>query len=1193
MLDLAKCFEVIPHDILAQEALAVGFPLPLLRLSLAACRLPRTLAVNGNYSSFVNAQRGITAGSGTATTELRVLLLRLLDRVSKRFPQLDLNVYVDDMSVEATGSERSVVADVSAAGEMLCSGLILLRLNLSAGKCKCCASTAALGQQLAGRLKEFGIVFASRVKSLGVGMAAGAKRNVQVQRSRFQAFKARLRKFGQLLRSRVSAARLIRTGGAASFTYGDDVTGVSSTTLLARRRLVAAAIAPPTCGRDLDLALLLADGSDRQRTDPSFDAHAIPIGRWAEAVYMGWCPLPLLRSSLARARVKLLSCPRPWSVVHGPAAATAASAHRIGWTVHDATTFSTDLGRTLDLLIDPPVVVKREVYASVARLRNVAIAANHPHLLSLTPPSVDLDEASPRRPIAPSIDIAPIRKLLSFAARSAEWTAGHQAALWSAIVNTQWPQARLRAANLAERDDCQLCAAAQIPHAAARPEALLAEPPRGTALHRLTACRPTLEGLAHSFPNLASGFMRIRNCLRNQLGMPPDEPLRLAVAAESGDTLPSPNDTSRQHHANKDTTHLWGPPSANVESWRNEVRDKSRRETIAKSAIDAAWASACRAAAATRAIIPLPIIAPPAIPSDGTFHWHDGVPTSLMLATFYTDGSRIDDDYVNCKRFGWAFVAVDSIGRRLGAASGVPPPWIESITGAEAWALLMAVRSAAPGASFKTDSLNCADTIRKGKAWALAPTRPLARVWRDLFSTFDDPSDAESVVWMLAHSSSSDVGVLCLGNGTKLTDLDRDSNHAADKLAKSAALAYRVPVAVRTEIAAVHSVTYTMAQYLGRATFAANHHHLPPHRDSAPTPAHARTPAPPTPLRERCPPASARPPALGGHVLFPCGSAWSCRICWATSRSWATLAPMKCTGPAVSRWAEREQLLRESGNPTGPRHNRIMTDGVIWCARCGQYATCFAVGLAKPCPGRPTSDGTRACRNHLANFVHPRSKMPLRQPHFPEPGVARRLLTDPDGLIAWGARSNHAGFPQQKAPSLLRLTRDLPRSSGTSVSRRPPSDAPTTLLLPFVRHVRRRISGKQPPSSACTLVSTATCQNDRSTAPHLVCASAGMGQLKVDDGIGTQSAAASVAHVHGDSASSDGNPSSKNVSGFGSCSNASEPPRRIVNWPPSPPRFPGRKRPHAETLRASLLGDLAHQAHCRSRAVAGASNSAG
>ena len=77
LLDLLKAFETVTHHILVQIAIELGYPLVLLRLCLASYRLRRTIGIEGVYSDHVVATRGITAGSGTAATELTLLLLPL------------------------------------------------------------------------------------------------------------------------------------------------------------------------------------------------------------------------------------------------------------------------------------------------------------------------------------------------------------------------------------------------------------------------------------------------------------------------------------------------------------------------------------------------------------------------------------------------------------------------------------------------------------------------------------------------------------------------------------------------------------------------------------------------------------------------------------------------------------------------------------------------------------------------------------------------------------------------------------------------------------------------------------------------------------------------------------------------------------------------------------------------------------
>ena len=119
-----------------------------------------------------------------------------------------------------------------------------------------------------------------------------------MQQARIRAFWKRLQRFRVLCRSHVDTAKLMRTGATAAIAYRGAAHGVPTSTLRAQRRLVAAAAAPSagTCGQDLDLALMLADGSESGRADPAYDAHEGPIRSWAMAIWEGWIP----RESLTR-----------------------------------------------------------------------------------------------------------------------------------------------------------------------------------------------------------------------------------------------------------------------------------------------------------------------------------------------------------------------------------------------------------------------------------------------------------------------------------------------------------------------------------------------------------------------------------------------------------------------------------------------------------------------------------------------------------------------------------------------------------------------------------------------------------------------------------------------------------------------------------------------------------------------------
>ena len=62
--------------------------------------MPRAVCIDGVYSRLIGATRSIAAGSGTATAELRILVLSLLDALEIKAPSVAAAIYVDDINLE-------------------------------------------------------------------------------------------------------------------------------------------------------------------------------------------------------------------------------------------------------------------------------------------------------------------------------------------------------------------------------------------------------------------------------------------------------------------------------------------------------------------------------------------------------------------------------------------------------------------------------------------------------------------------------------------------------------------------------------------------------------------------------------------------------------------------------------------------------------------------------------------------------------------------------------------------------------------------------------------------------------------------------------------------------------------------------------------------------------------------------------
>ena len=98
---------------------------------------------------------------------------------------------------------------------------------------------------------------------------------------------------------------------------------------------------------------MIADGSLKGKADPAFVAHSDVIVHWAKAIWNSWVPREELQASVDDAKRRTASCPQPWRVVYGPAAALICTAGRLTWEVLNALELRTDVGRILNLTLDP------------------------------------------------------------------------------------------------------------------------------------------------------------------------------------------------------------------------------------------------------------------------------------------------------------------------------------------------------------------------------------------------------------------------------------------------------------------------------------------------------------------------------------------------------------------------------------------------------------------------------------------------------------------------------------------------------------------------------------------------------------------------------------------------------------------------------------------------------------------------
>ena len=119
LLDLLKAFEQVRHHWLLDAAIATGFPLWQLKLTLELYCAPRVLCMGSAASSVIEARQSILPGDGFATALLKLILIGPLDRLVVQHPTVALAVVVDDLMLHRVGGLMRVTKEVAEAAFQL------------------------------------------------------------------------------------------------------------------------------------------------------------------------------------------------------------------------------------------------------------------------------------------------------------------------------------------------------------------------------------------------------------------------------------------------------------------------------------------------------------------------------------------------------------------------------------------------------------------------------------------------------------------------------------------------------------------------------------------------------------------------------------------------------------------------------------------------------------------------------------------------------------------------------------------------------------------------------------------------------------------------------------------------------------------------------------------------------------------
>ena len=266
----------------------------------------------------------------------------------------------------------------------------------------------------------------------------------------------------------------MRTAGIPQMMYGCEIMGVADTTLDSAVRIAAAAMAPPTAGKNPKL-VMHAMSVHSDTVDPRYNGNTTPISTWALAWWDGWTKgqqlLDAFRMISADSGTSM-AC--HWNTVTGPVRALIATCQRLKWSSADGRKFTDDTGVVWDVALDPPAAIAAAARRSTKRLATDAILRElptakpqHDDIRHHSAHAAELGRSGCRTSV--HVNLVPaLRPLYKGGKRCLKknpmWEQECAAYLTSAITGGQWTE--IRKAKLPGYNGpalCQLCLGSSYP----------------------------------------------------------------------------------------------------------------------------------------------------------------------------------------------------------------------------------------------------------------------------------------------------------------------------------------------------------------------------------------------------------------------------------------------------------------------------------------------------------------------------------------------------------------------------------------------------------------------------------------------------------------------------------------------------------------------------------------------------------
>ena len=349
----------------------------LLRLSIAGYASPRRLLYAGILSRQVCPTRGIVAGSSFATTELRLYLLSAVHKHRRSHPNVQLDIFVDDLAFHAVRITTNAMAEdlVNSVIDFAFEVENNLLMNLARDKAAVVANDRRTASVVRTTLADLGGGKLLTIRSLGIDFARAqrlASRIRPVSQLRLKKFSRKKLRLKSVQKSKPSlASKLFVCGVLPAVLYDSPVFGMFTPGFKRLRKEAGMFAGLLGRKRAPDLAFSFCP-----KKDPEMIASIAVVRRYCKEVWNAALPGPFRNSSgltlgeLGQGVGAHLSTHVVRWVV-GPISATRLTLDKVGWSFRTPFMLVDKLGKSLHLLTMSPVRVinlfKKDLRETIAR----------------------------------------------------------------------------------------------------------------------------------------------------------------------------------------------------------------------------------------------------------------------------------------------------------------------------------------------------------------------------------------------------------------------------------------------------------------------------------------------------------------------------------------------------------------------------------------------------------------------------------------------------------------------------------------------------------------------------------------------------------------------------------------------------------------------------------------------------------